>query len=599
VSDEPLDPDLMPAAPEPQEATAAPDPQEGTAQPADRDEGKIAGRYVVGERIGQSPMTEVFRGSDTVLGGTVAVKILSRAYASDDEFRTRFVDEAKAAEKLSHPNVASVYASGTQDGRTFVVMEYVEGRTLAQTIAGGALEPERATRIAEDVCRALAVAHSSGIIHRDIRPGNIMLTRRGQVKVMDFGIARRPATADDAESAAYLSPEQARGATPDQRSDIYSLGVVLYEMLTGKRPFEGDSAVALAYQHAEKTAVPPSQLVEGLPQGLDAAVRRAMEKDPSRRFISAERFRRELETSRGAGDESQQMPTTIPELAGEPGGQLIESAAGAHTIVMRSSGGGRGHGSNPWVRYAAIGVIVVAAVVLLLLLLMQPSDAVSIPDVHGVPANLAASELADIGLSSRQVTMTSLEVSSGSVVKTDPAAGESVKKGTVVTLYIAAAPATVGVPNIVGWTVSVASGQLAPVGLSVGTVTSQPSTTVPAGIIIAQDPAQGTQVTPGSTVNVTISGGSTPVIVPNLVCAGTTSATEQLAEVGLQIQVVGYEASDLCPGYNRVTAQDPPPGTSAKPGTVVQVWTNTYNQPSPSPTPSATASISPTPTPGR
>jgi serine/threonine-protein kinase len=254
----------------------------------------LNGRYEVESRLGEGGMATVFGGSDRLLGRKVAIKVLARQYAKDPTAVERFRREAQAAAGLNHPNVVSVFDTGSDDGIHYIVMEQVEGRTLADVILKqGALQPSRASDIAVGVCRALSSAHENGMVHRDVKPGNVLLTADGGVKVADFGIARvasvdtLTATGSVLGTASYLSPEQARGGSIDARSDIYSLGCVLYEMLTGKPPFDGDTPLSIAYKHVEEEPVPPSSLNPAVPPELEAVVTKAMAKDPDDRYGSA------------------------------------------------------------------------------------------------------------------------------------------------------------------------------------------------------------------------------------------------------------------------------------------------------------------------
>ncbi|MDQ4005640.1 MAG: protein kinase, partial [Actinomycetota bacterium] len=257
----------------------------------------LGGRYEVGEVLGRGGMATVHRGTDTTLGRPVAIKLLADRYAGDQSFVERFRREAQASARLNHPNIVSVYDTGDEDGFHYIVMELVEGETLAEMLRReGRLSTEGSARIAGDVARALEAAHGEGIVHRDVKPGNVMLTSGGTVKVMDFGIAR--AAEEDTltqtgvvlGTAAYLSPEQSRGDAADARSDIYSLGCVLHEMLTGEPPFGGETPVAIAYRHVNERPVPPSSREAHVPSEMDAVVMRALEKDPARRFPDARAF---------------------------------------------------------------------------------------------------------------------------------------------------------------------------------------------------------------------------------------------------------------------------------------------------------------------
>ncbi|MGH2663399.1 MAG: Stk1 family PASTA domain-containing Ser/Thr kinase [Actinomycetota bacterium] len=266
----------------------------------------LNGRYEIDAPVGTGGMATVFRGTDTVLGRTVAVKLLADRFVRDEQFVTRFRREAQAAAGLNHPNVVSVYDTGDDGDAHYIVMEYVEGRTLADVLRDeGAVSPIQAVAIVDQVTRALEAAHEQGLVHRDVKPGNILLTDGGAVKVTDFGIAR--AATDETltqtgiilGTASYLSPEQARGQAVDARSDIYSLGCVLFEMLTGQVPFTGDSAMAVAYQHVNENPEPPSRMRDDVPAELDEIVMTAMAKDPGHRYPTAGEFRKALLTTAG------------------------------------------------------------------------------------------------------------------------------------------------------------------------------------------------------------------------------------------------------------------------------------------------------------
>jgi serine/threonine-protein kinase len=319
----------------------------------------LSERYQVEASIGKGGMAQVYRGTDTVLNRTVAIKVLGPQYASDQGFVERFRREAQAAARLNHPNVVSVYDTGSDGPVHYIVMEYVAGKTLAQILhEGDHLQPERAAEIAAQVAGALSFAHAAGIVHRDVKPGNIMITPTGEVKVMDFGIARAASaepltqTATVLGTASYLSPEQAQGGAVDARSDIYSLGVVLYEMLTGNPPFVADSAVAVAFKHVSEAPVHPSEVRPGIPADLEAVVLKAIAKNPANRYASAEEMREDLERF----------------MAGRPGLATPVLDDHAPTVVSHRSVpepaapvgavAGRGPGRSRWVAGVASGVVV-------------------------------------------------------------------------------------------------------------------------------------------------------------------------------------------------------------------------------------------------
>jgi tRNA A-37 threonylcarbamoyl transferase component Bud32 len=328
-------------------------------------------RYEIEQPLGRGGMAQVFRATDRVLGRPVAVKVLDRKYKDDAKFVTRFRREAQSAAGINHPNVVSVYDTGSEDGLHYIVMEYVDGDTLADLLQReGPLTAGRAVSIAEPVARALEAAHEKGMVHRDVKPGNIMVDSSGTVKVVDFGIAR--AAADDTltqtgtvlGTAAYLSPEQAQGETVDARSDVYSLGCVLYEMTTGRPPFTADSTLAVAYKHVREDPVPPSRLNPDVPPELDAVVMTALAKDPAARYPSGGAMREALSAA-ATGE----MPAAVGVAPTEP-------LAGGDTAVMTQPATvpatvapDERRGAPAWLPWAVIGVIVLALVVLAVLAL--------------------------------------------------------------------------------------------------------------------------------------------------------------------------------------------------------------------------------------
>jgi len=350
-------------------------------------------------------MAKVFLGSDTVLGRTVAVKVLAPQFADDDGFVMRFRREAQAAASIGHPNIVSVFDTGSDDGVHFIVMEYVEGRTLAEILAGGGrILPERAIDIAIDVCGALEAAHAQGVIHRDIKPGNIMLNPRGEVKVTDFGIARVTTTADTVAqtaailgTASYLSPEQAQGQPVDGRSDIYSLGCVLYEMVTGRPPFLGDSPVAVASKQVLEQPTPPSRLNSDVTADLDAVILRALAKNPANRYQSAEEMRSDLERAKRG------LPVQATPLLAAGATQVLDRPPAHPTEVLAPTEPDR---RTNWVPIVVTLVLIALLGALLWFLAVnvlnnddqQTGVLVTVPDVVGDRRAQAIGELEDAGL---------------------------------------------------------------------------------------------------------------------------------------------------------------------------------------------------------
>lgn len=548
----------------------------------------LAGRYELGEALGRGGMAKVFKATDTRLDRTVAVKVLAPELAGDHAFVERFQREAQAAARLNHPNIVGVYDSGSAGDVHYMVMEYVQGRTLADVLAqDGRLLPERAMEIAEAVASALSAAAAAGIVHRDIKPGNIMITPRGDVRVMDFGIARMDSQQTVAQTqsvigtASYLSPEQARGAPLDPRSDIYSLGVVLYEMLTGRAPFVGDSAVAVAMQHVQDQPVPPSQVAPGITPALDSIVLRALAKNPDNRYPTADEFRRDLESARlgqhvGAPavlppSETQVLPTAdSPEyIEGPSAGSrwgigilialvLLAFGAGAFALGRNLLGGGS---SSPTPSGSPGG------------------NRVSIPNLQGMTPSAAQEALNAAGLILGETKYRQTDtVPPGVVFKQDPAAEQSVPEGTTVNIVVSEAvsesptPAAGTVPDVRGMTQSQAKKAITAAGFTLGTVTQETSTTVPAGEVFKQDPKPGVQYQENEPVDITVSSGKSTVTVPDLSCMTTSKATQELAKLDLNLSIVDPPSPDpACPAANKVGSQDTPPGSEVEPGSTVEV----------------------------
>ena len=558
------------------------------------DQSVLGNRYRVEAKIGAGGMAEVYRGFDQVLNRTVAIKVLNPQFARDDAFVERFRREAQAAARLNHPNIVGVYDHGSDEGTQYIVMEFIEGRTLADALgAGRRPTPVQSAEVAEHICDALAAAHGQGVIHRDIKPENVMVTRDGTVKVMDFGIARlltgpetAPQTSAVLGTASYLSPEQAQGQPVDARSDIYSLGTVLYEMLAGRPPFTGDSPVSIAYKHVNETPVPPSVHNPDVPARLDAVVMRALAKNPANRYQSAEEFAQDLDRVR-RGQEVQATPLL---LAGSEATQVI--SRGNSTQVLPPQTEPPGSGRKVWLG-VLIGFLIVAiltgggylAVKGLTSSSSSPTPATFlITNVLQKPYDTAKTLLEAQGLVvAAPVYQVDDTVLAGTVLKQSPDVNASVKKGDTVILTVSRGAAKVPVPDLTDMTLSQAQNALLPLNLGIGTKNNEASDTVAKGSVIRQDPVAGVKVQPGSLIDVWISSGPSQVTLPDVTCLTLGAARTQLLALGLNTLnggTTGTTSNPLCPQSNRIAAMDPAANTKVNVGSTVTVYFN----PTPSPT---------------
>jgi eukaryotic-like serine/threonine-protein kinase len=553
-------------------------------------------RYEVEGRIGAGGMAEVWRGHDRVLNRTVAIKTLLPQFASDASFVDRFRREAQAAARLNHPGIVSVYDSGTHGDTPYIVMEFIEGKTLADYLGSGkTIPPMEAAKIAQDIAEALAVAHAQGVIHRDIKPANVMVTRDGKVLVMDFGIARlisgpetAPQTSAVLGTASYLSPEQAQGQPVDARTDIYALGVVMYEMLTGRPPFTGDSPMAIAYKQVNATPPAPSSANPDVPPELDAVVMRALSKNPANRYQTGKEFADDLERARTGG---QVLATPLLPAGGEAT-QVISRPQQTSVLppVQDEPGGSR----KAWVG-ALLAILVMALLaagaylVVTMLTDDGAGDLVVVPNVVDMPEAEARQTLEDAGLIVDNVRRRVTDrVEPGIVLEQNPPADRQVEPDTEVDLFVSAAPRPVVVPALDGMTIETAEATLTNAGLELGEIREENSEDVPEDRIISQSPEAFTEAPRGSPIDVVVSLGRSLVIVPDVECRPLASAQAELEGLNLQVQV-GEDVlpNPECPTNPSVVAQqDTEPGTAVPPETVIVLHQRVTTSPSPSPSPS-------------
>ncbi|HEY6568331.1 MAG TPA: Stk1 family PASTA domain-containing Ser/Thr kinase [Actinomycetota bacterium] len=548
-------------------------------------ESVLGNRYQVEARIGAGGMAEVFRGFDPILNRTVAIKVLLPQFARDTSFVERFRREAQAAARLNQPNIVGVYDTGADDGTQYIVMEFVEGRTLGEFMQTGRRPtPVQSAEIAQKICGALSAAHAVGVIHRDIKPGNVMVTRDGTVKVMDFGIARvlgpetAPQTSAVLGTASYLSPEQAQGSPVDARTDIYSLGVVLYEMLTGRPPFTGDTPVAVAYKQVNESPVVPSQLNPDVPARLDAVVMKALAKNPSNRYQTADEFSADL----GRVIKGQDVEAT-PLMAGAAAGAATQVISRPQqTQVLPPTEEPKGSGRKVWLGIL-IGVLVVAifggAGYLLVSSLTSDNGGnivAVVPDLIGLDQATAEAQLRDQDLTpvvkNREVDPD--EVDLGTVVDQDPKKNTELEKGSEVTIFIAVEPDTVAVPDLAGLTLGEASTALTAEGLTLGSRTPESSATVEVDRIIRSSPALGEEVAPDSVIDVFVSSGPEQVTVPDVStgCLSIGAARQAFKAVGLLMEVGDAQPSiPECPNTSRIVSQDTAAGSTIDSGSTIVV----------------------------
>ncbi|HEX5089745.1 MAG TPA: Stk1 family PASTA domain-containing Ser/Thr kinase [Nocardioides sp.] len=573
----------------------------------------VGGRYELGELLGRGGMAEVRKGHDTRLGRVVAIKRLRTDLASDPTFQARFRREAQSAASLNHPAIVAVYDTGEEpatDGsetmQPYIVMEYVAGRTLRDILREGRkILPERALEITSGVLSALDYSHRAGIIHRDIKPGNVMLTPSGDVKVMDFGIARAMSdshtmtqTAAVVGTAQYLSPEQARGETVDSRSDVYSAGCLLYELLTGRPPFVGDSPVAVAYQHVREPARPPSDHDTDLPPAVDAIVMKSLAKRLEDRYQSAAAMRADIE--RYLAGRPVQAPVPVPAPVPPP---VPPPADDTSTAVrppvpppVDDDDYERDRGGPRTLVLVLLGLLVVALIVGAWLALRSDlfesaPEQVQVPNVIGMTEDEARNAIGDAGLTVDAPDFQPDEtVESGHVIDQDPNRDQYVDPGTSVHLTISSGLPQAEVPFLVGSTQDEARTRLRDAKLKPEFKSVESDE--PQGRVLQTEPEGGTEVDQGSTVTVTISKG--PHLVPNVVGLNRSDAIQQIVDAGFAYDIRGDDKSTEPRGT--VTDQLPPAGQPQPQGTTIVLFVSTYEPPPPPPT-TVPPTVPPTETP--
>ena len=541
----------------------------------------LKGRYLLGEVIGKGGMAVVYKAYDFRTGRTVAVKVLRDQYSQDAEFVRRFQQEAEAASAITHENLIDIYDVGEQNGTRFIVMEYVDGMTLKSLIKEhGALDNYSAITIARQICTALQVAHDAHIIHRDIKPQNILLDRKGIAVLADFGIAKTSDTqtiTGDGESGVlgsvhYFSPEQARGEGANACSDLYSLGVVLYEMVTAELPFQGDTAVAIALHHMNTEPTPPIERNPRVTPALNEIILKAIRKKPEDRYQSAREFYddlslalvypeggfiRDAKKKDAESKDGTEQPKKENDRSDKKKAKLVNAKKHIRSL-----------------KWALMGLC--TAMILLLcataFVLTGGTRRLSVPEVVNTNLDAATARLESMGLS--------LEVAEkvyddntlpGTIVEQKPQQGTQVKNGETVSVVVCLGPESAAVPDLDGMTQEEAANALAPLGLHVGVVTHRQDSDAPRGTVIEQYPEQGEVLENGGTVDLTLSDQPLMRDVPNVLGKTLEETRQRLKEYDLQLGDVHYEYAT---GYDvgEVFRQSPESGTQLRQGDSVNVW---------------------------
>jgi serine/threonine-protein kinase len=537
----------------------------------------LAGRYALVSHIARGGMADVYEAQDTLLNRKVAVKVLHSQFSSDEAFVKRFRREAQAAANLSHPNIVSIYDWGEDSSTYFIVMELIEGRSLRDVLkTDGAILPRRAAEITSEVGAALAVAHRAGLVHRDIKPGNILLTADGTVKVTDFGIAR--AWDDSSEltrtgavigTASYFSPEQAQGRAADVRSDVYSLGVVLYEMLAGQPPFSGESPVAVAYQHVQAIPAPPSTISGDVPPELDQIVMHALEKNPDARYQSADDLRTDLLLYLQG-----QLPQAA--LVGGATVTMSQSDLPPPTVppeeAYRSIAAAEPEGSQLPFLLIAFGLLMLIMIGVFTLVRQLAGGAggttlVEVPNVAGLPEGDALNELQRFGFKVTPQDQTNEDVPAGLVIRTQPPAGQNAEEGSFVTVIVSVGREAFAIPNLIGTDLVDAQAVIESNRFIMGSVTETADATAEKGIVIRQDPPPGDRAEPGTQINLVVSSGPPIVVMPDLTNRSEADALFQIGSLGLVPDVQREFDDEVSDGS--VIRTEPGAGELLEPGSVV------------------------------
>ncbi|NBO97407.1 MAG: Stk1 family PASTA domain-containing Ser/Thr kinase [Actinobacteria bacterium] len=561
----------------------------------------INDRYEIGKRIGRGGMAEIFQARDILLDRPVAIKVLFPEFATDPAFVERFRREAQAAANLNHPNIVGVYDWGKVNNTYYIAMEYVNGRTLADILKqSGTLTPMQVCDVMSEVASALISAHQNGVIHRDVKPGNILVSTTGQVKVADFGIARAlgsgveqglTQTGAVMGTATYFSPEQAQGASTDQRSDIYSLGVVMYEMLSGSAPFTGENAVAIAYKQVHEQAMPLNQRVATVPPEVAAIVAKCMQKSPDDRYSSADQVRDELRRfvegmpvlamseHAANNDKTRVLPQTETNATTLAGAQDAATELLPRTPLTATNYPPYDDKSPQRTAVFVFGALL-ASIVLLAggLFLYQTltrnsaNASITVPDVRNLTVKQASEQLLASGFTPIPYAATKDGVGNDIVYSQDPPPSVLARSGDQITITYNPASTPVAVPLVRGLTVKEATALLAPLGLtlSIKEVVNDPK--IPENQIMSQEPKVDTQVRSGSAIVVTVSGGLGQTTVPNVQGQVATAAQQLLQTTPYNFVVTLVNEASTTIEQGRVVRTEPAIGAQSPAGSAITVF---------------------------